>query len=279
MGRWKRMFSDEAEQEMCRIYGSGISAAEIARRNNVTPRTISLILQRWQAPLRSSSDRNRIYSLDVHAFDHITTEAQAYWLGFLFADGNVSGGRIVRLYVAESDREILVKFRDFMKSTAPIRDFTVTTNKKVDARQSNINMTDLYLGRKLNDLGIIPNRKHDGVSWRVCFSAVPKELQHHWIRGWFDGDGAAHTDHSPRGPSLSFSGPKELLIEVRRIITEEKGTNPDLKISENTNYYVNHPIYALRYAGRNILDKVVEFLYQDAHVWLERKRVVVDRTR
>lgn len=272
----KRMFSDETEQEMCRSYQSGLSSLEIAHRHGVTTRTILLILQRWKVSLRSPSDRNRIYGLNTHAFDEIATEAQAYWLGFLFADGNVSGSRIVRIYVAESDRDILVKFRDFMSSEAPIRDFSVTTNKKVDARQSNINMTDLYLGHRLNELGIIPNRKHDGVSWKTCLYSVPPELQHHWIRGWFDGDGAAHADLSHRGPSLSFHGPKELLLEVRTILAREQDTNPDLVVSENTKYYVNHPIYSLRYSGRNMVNKVADFLYKDAHIWLPRKRAIVD---
>ncbi len=270
----KLKFNSEQSAEIVKMYEGGMSAKAIGKMYGSQPQTITAILLRGGIVPRSVSDRNRLYSLDTHIFDSIDTEAKAYWLGYLFADGNVSGGRIVRVYVAESDREIAVKFKEFMGSEAPIRDFTVNTNKKWGARQSNINMTDLYLGHRLNDLGIIPNRKHDGVSWQVCFHAVPKELQHHWVRGWFDGDGSAWS--STRGPVVSFCGPEGLLTEIRGIIAQEKGTNPHLVICKNKDFIFD-PIYGLYYAGRNVAKAAAEFLYRDAHVYLQRKKDVVDQ--
>ncbi len=65
----------------------------------------------------------KIHTIDETVFDTITQES-AYWIGNLMADGNIyigkTGNPRIALTVAEKDREHLIKFGRFLKSTYEI---------------------------------------------------------------------------------------------------------------------------------------------------------------
>src|SRR6202453_2288837 len=67
---------------------------------------------------------------DESYFDVIETPEQAYWLGFITADGCVTDNYQIVIQLKESDVRHLSKFADCVKSSAPI---TVTT-KEVDRK-------------------------------------------------------------------------------------------------------------------------------------------------
>ena len=57
-------------------------------------------------------------TFDEHSFDVIDTEEKAYWLGFLYADGNVSNTKNeVGITLQSSDIKHLYKFKTFLKSS------------------------------------------------------------------------------------------------------------------------------------------------------------------
>lgn len=76
----------------------------------------SLLLKRG-VKLRTKSEIYRKYSLNQNYFDCIDTEAKAYYLGLLYADGynNEKGGEI-HLSLQEEDKLILEKFLKELKS-------------------------------------------------------------------------------------------------------------------------------------------------------------------
>lgn len=57
------------------------------------------------------------YNYNKNAFNRIETEEDAYWLGFLLADGYVSGGikPFIQLKLGAKDLEHLKKFVKYLK--------------------------------------------------------------------------------------------------------------------------------------------------------------------
>jgi DNA-binding transcriptional regulator WhiA len=78
-----------------------------------------------KAGLIQARDSGTIFGRKIHTvnetiFDSIT-EASAYWIGFLMADGNVHnakhGSPIIRLALGAKDRDHILKFAQFTGST------------------------------------------------------------------------------------------------------------------------------------------------------------------
>ena len=60
--------------------------------------------------------------VDQYIFDVIDTEEKAYWLGFLFADGNISSSEDkLEINLSATDVDHLEKFRTFLKAANKVR--------------------------------------------------------------------------------------------------------------------------------------------------------------
>jgi hypothetical protein len=123
----------------------------------------------------------RKYSLDEGYFSEITTPEQAYWLGFLAADGGIidAGGRPrgVRLELAAYDVGHLLKFAYALGSDAPIS----------GPRQNCLRIT-FNSSQLAEDLAVY------GVTIRKSLVVVPPleklaGLERYYWRGLWDGDG------------------------------------------------------------------------------------------
>lgn len=255
-----RIFTDKQESEIARLYvEDGLSSRAIAKMYGIRfHTTIRSALKRQGVQFRKPQDANRLYNLDPHVFDKIDNEHAAYWLGFLYADGYINF-RTLSVTLKGSDEKFLHKLKLFASSEAPIAIYLVK-NKYPTAR---LDMTDRHMASRLNDLGIVPRRtKFDRIT-----SQVPTYLYQHWIRGLFDGDGCAH-----KKTEISFCGSHHLMEFVRLTLHQQSDSNPDLKIQKHT----TAQLYYLRYSGRNVALNVANFMYQDATIWMERKRKIVE---
>jgi hypothetical protein len=108
------------------------------------------------------------------------------------------------------------------------------------------------------------------------FPDIPKDLQHHFIRGYFDGDGSLTINHRKFNGSqketmvayFSIVSTKEMLDRIGEFIFD-LGVNFEInkrhKKRDNNNF-------TLRVSGNKQIKKVCDFLYRDANVWLDRKR-------
>jgi hypothetical protein len=215
-------------------------------------------LRRQGVEQRPKPERNRWYKVNAHVFDSIDNELAAYWLGFIYADGNVSR-RTLKVCLSTKDRNHLISLRDFMESDSPLFDNVIRENNET----SRIEFTDRWLAGRLRELGI--------VTWRPfperMIAGVPPSLAHHCIRGFFDGDGSAR-----KSESIALCGDIPTLSWIRQLAADAVGTNPNLVISKHR----KSPIYYIYFSGRIQALKFADFIYRDATFWLGRKRDVVD---
>jgi len=254
-----RIFTDEQEEVIAQDYLSGISERKLAIKYNVSRECIHGALCRQDVEFRTPAERNRLYELDNTVFDSIDNEHTAYWLGFLFADGNTNG-RSLNITLKGSDYEHLVKLASFLGSTRPIRQFTEGKYTK-----TNLQVTDQHLFDRLQELGITPFKEHP----LTTINSIPKGLENHFIRGVWDGDGYAATNPNN---GVGFCGEKDLMLWIQKTIATATNDTSKRKITKHKISY----IYYLRYSGRRVGLTAYNYMFQNATIWLERKRQVVE---
>ena len=133
--------------------------------------------------VRRPEDAPRKYTLDTAFFDEIDTEAKAYWLGFVTADGSVTRtGRTnsLRVGLAIKDTAHLERMNADLGSNRPL---AFWLNRPHPAVTATFDSWQLVQG--LRSLGVHPNKSGTVEPWDG-----PEELMSHYWRGLFDGDGS-----------------------------------------------------------------------------------------
>lgn len=198
---------------------------------------------------------NRIYSLDEDYFNTIDNQEKAYWYGFLWADGCVQERKqknhiwhILTIALAIKDIEILQKFADCIKTDKPIFH---------DDKKCIIDICSDKIFIALNKLNIVPRK-----TYKDLIPNISENFTKHFIRGILDGDG--YISANPRC-RLEIAGNKAACEWINNVIynnTQELG-----------HIYPTHSKYCYRYVIENRLKtlKILDWLYSDALIYLERK--------
>lgn len=144
---------------------------------------------RWQRHGDPEGGRHR-YRLDDAYFDVIDTEAKAYWLGFIAADGCVQAGPAgtagwqrheLSVKLKASDAGHLEKLKADLAAENPVRfDPQVTSGYPA----AGISFNSRQLVESLIGLGVTPRKSLTLTPWDG-----PGHLMRHYWRGVFDGDG------------------------------------------------------------------------------------------
>lgn len=249
---------------------TNIGATKIARYLGQKEHLICRILSRNNVEIRSPEDY-RLYPFDENFFDKIDTEKKAYWLGFLIADGCNYGDRALKFSISTTDEHMLEYFKQDIGSNAPIKrdgkgisTFVVYSKKLISS---------------LKPLGFV-QRKTD----KTFFPNIPVCLYHHFIRGYFDGDGCASVFVSKglRGKTMSayysMAGTENLLSDIQAVLMDACDLKKNKLIQRKG-------IKVMTYGGTNQVEKIYHYLYDDATIFLDRKRkkiydfLVVDKKR
>ena len=144
---------------------------------------------RWQRHGDPEGGRHR-YRLDDAFFDSIDTEAKAYWLGFITADGCVQVGKIgangwlrnqVTVKLKASDAGHLEKLKADIAAENPVR-FVPQAGQAGPGAEIALNSGRLT--ESLIRLGVTPRKSLTVTPW-----GGPGDLMRHYWRGMFDGDG------------------------------------------------------------------------------------------
>jgi len=197
--------------------------------------------------------------LNENFFQNIKTERQAYWLGFIMADGCIfktSTSYRLDIGLKKEDFKHLQKFH---KDIDSIRDVKIYPYKCYSFH------TSKKLCKDLISLGCTERK-----SLTLEYPNIPKILERHLIRGYFDGDGCIYF-RKPRGnyvsPVISIVGNIDFLQGLRKNLKMDE-YKMTLKIrhperNNNIRYFV--------LSGKKACEKFFKIVYADATVYLERK--------
>lgn len=214
---------------------------------------------------------------DREYFKVIDTEAKAYFLGFIYADGHItikdrrkSGWKeyIFRINLSDKDEEVLELFKKELNYTNSLLDvksksFVSPTNNKTYTRQAQkmIHLSSKPLVEDLMKWGVCENKTYA----KLSIPNLPEELVRHFIRGYFDGDGTVGRTEA------SITSKDENILKEIQAYVEEKLDLPIGNIS-----FSDKGSYRWR-IGRN-RHSFLEFLYKDSNFYLSRKRNKSDLT-
>jgi hypothetical protein len=195
-------------------------------------------------------------------FSVIDTPEKAYWLGVMASDGSIvqtkSGQKRVQIGVQSGD---VLWLKDFLTDLES--DHEVRTRKDGAVE---VNLTSAQLFDDLQRRGVVQNK-----SLIIDVQEVPLDLQHHYWRGVFDGDGSL-----PKGQvqiTLCVSGSKRF-AEGARSWCGEKELSARL-VEEHRISKKGKPItmWKVVLTGKSNVCKALDILYHGEGRKLERKFV------
>lgn len=249
--QWLRL-PQETEAAIKLAYDSGEKPSVIAEGHRVAESTVRRVVRRLGGLTRSRSEANRRYDCDHHYFDAIDTEAKAYWLGFLMADGCVTSG-YVKLGLARKDSDHVGAFTAAVRAGNPVR---LVGQGKFSRAEVAIRSDDMVAG--LARLGVVPRK-----SMTAEPPGLPEALVRHFWRGAFDGDGCIHHNEARRVWSASFVGSRAMVEAFASFARAVSGSTARAAPRGN--------VWCFQLGGRGTITRTLAALYDNASVFLHRK--------
>jgi len=238
------------------LYNTGLSCQKIANQLNVSESFISKKLKELNITKRSNSNYRR-RAWNENFFTKIDNEEKAYWLGFLYADGCVhdkpNGQKLITLVV--KDKEVVEKFIKALNGN-----FEVKQYKDIYG----VYLTSKIMFNDLCKLGCVPRK-----SLILKFPMINSKHISHFIRGYFDGDGSVFTYKrkgkikSSESIGVGICGTEELLNTLIQYAPINVPKKDKRKLGN---------IWYSSTSGPNKALAFYNYLYQDATVWLDRKK-------
>ena len=203
--------------------------------------------------------------MDETIFDNIDTEEKAYWLGFLYADGNISTvGNRLEMNLSSKDLDHMLKFKRFLKLESEIR---IEDNRGEGKEVCRLSIRNKHVWQQLNDKGCVP-----------CKSLILKfpdksifkteNLIYDFIRGYCDGDGSLGMYMKENTENhkcwMSFVGTEDFLNGIQDFL-QIKGT---IRNKTCTNW--QNKAYDLKYGGVKAR-QVARLLYENSSIYMDRK--------
>ena len=232
---------------------------------------------------------SRMYEVNHQFFDEINTEEKAYVLGFLYADGtnqeHKNGGKYVSFTQLEQDKDLLEKISICMGSNYPLYESIQESNGKLKYKLS---INSQQLSNASSILGAVPN-KSSILQFPDISIFKSKDLIRHFIRGYFDGDGCVW-DGKPKimtvknekkpgttrekvvhNVKFTFTGCFKFIDQLQDYLVSElnfKKTKLNFSKAKETKH-----ICTMEYSGRNQVKKLYDFMYKDANIFGNRKKL------
>jgi hypothetical protein len=202
------------------------------------------------------------WTVNPDFFESITSEVQAYVLGFLAADASVFhyGFRII---LARRDRAQLEKIRAALASDVPIFDYINASFGKI-LPFSSLAIHRRKLVTDLAALGVGPKKSLTIRPWQGPICLMP----HYW-RGVFDGDGSL----GPKPPNdwrLGLCGSRFITEAFAGFVTSHTGSRAQARHRNGKG------CWEVCYYGRYQCRRIVALLYKEATIFLDRKRAIAD---
>ena len=185
------ILTEEQILELIELYDvQRVGLCNLSKQFHTGQDKIKAILQEHNIHVRTHRESKFQYPFNENYFDNIDTPDKAYFLGFIYADGfiikNHEKGRghdILGITLAET--EPLEKINRYIECDKPIFSF-IQDGYKEDSQKYRLIFPSDHLVKSLEKWGCTERK-----TFTIKFPTfLPEDLVHHFIRGYFDGDGS-----------------------------------------------------------------------------------------
>lgn len=237
------------------------STAKIGSIYNVSDATVSSLLKRNGIEVLRSRSRKKI---NYGYFKDIDSEDKAYFLGLIGADGCISKSRgklTFSIELSSKDSYILEELSIKICGDKSLIKEYIRLNRNPTSK---IAFSDSRFIKNLIDKGIFINK-----SLNYSFpDFIPKNLMHHYIRGYFDGDGSVYL--AGKKSKFSFTGSHHFIPPLNKYLFDNNIFLREYAIVDRGNFCSIH-------IGGILPSKLFyEYIYSDANYYLNRKKDIFD---
>ncbi len=246
------------ETDIIEPWKQGESLNSLSKRFNTTKSFLSKQLKSLGYQVNNTQTQ---INFDDTVFDSIDNEEKAYWLGFIWADGNIktTSKTCYRLTInlKLEDLDHLEKFNKFTKHTK--------YNIKIDKIKNVCSWyaCSKHLWETLNNYGCTP-RKSLTLKFPDESIFKSRDLIRHFIRGYFDGDGCISYERYKNGIVMrcSLLGTMDFVEGIKQYTKLE---NILVQLRHNKNDYFNLKL------TNNESKYFASLIYDNAVIYLNRK--------
>lgn len=264
-----KILTREDEEKILEAYNNGLSPENI--RVNVLNskfKTAKSIVDAFKR-LGEYGHRERYFyskTKNHNYFSEIDTELKAYFLGLMQSDGWIHSksekSNQVGLCLAED--YILEKFKQELDSE----------NKIVIRHQRKEHYKALYQ-LQIDSPFLYKDLLKYGVDdkFKSCYMPIlPKKLYNHYLRGLFDGDGCVCIGKTVNNLHVNFLSGIKIASQISFFLSNEIG------IYQSQPHLTNNKVglYEVRYAEKDDVLSIYNYLYKDATFWMKRKREIFE---
>lgn len=258
------IWSQEQIDYITNNYNNYHSTPTIAKFFGVNRETIRTVLRKQGVKILSLHELQLIKNpRNSNYFEDIDSPAKAYWLGFLYADGNISRN-VINITLSIKDKKHLEKFQKAISANnTTIHELEVNNYGKI-YKTARFWIGDKKMAQDLCDKGCVPNKS---LILDFPYNSVPENLYSHFIRGYMDGDGCIGWNPSYKGKHeafrLSIIGTKNFLSAIKKILCKE-----NIVLSSKGQNFEFH------IGGNKQLIPILNYIYKDSYdeIELTRKR-------
>lgn len=254
------------EDRILELYNSGMQPVQISKELGLKHhQPIYNFLKKTGNFIKHKNGNGtlRKYSLNETFFDIIDSEAKAYSLGFIAADGFVDElNHRIKISLNVQDIDVLEKIRDSIGSDNPIVHFV--KDKKYN--HCSICFNSKILVERLVELGLCMGKSLTMTS-RI-YNHIPDTLKIHFLRGYFDGDG-----HVTYGTKYS-SGTKYNITIVGTLDFLQNTYQPRFPSKNQIFKYKTCNMYGWRLSSQKNVDNFLHIIYDNASIFLNRKHAI-----
>lgn len=248
------------KEQIINLYNDGLSAYEILAMTDYKSVNSIYNILRKHTDVRSKAG-NKNPNLKHNYFEKIDSEAKAYFLGFIMADGSITIRKdsqpCLAIEIKEYDSYLLDLFKKELSTDNIIED-----TRKGCRR---IRIHSKHIANDLSKYNIIPNKSHANNPAII----LDEPYMAHYIRGLMDGDGWVY--EREYSLTMGICGTYKLMESIRDYLVD-KLSLPCVQIN---NYENRIPFFT--HQSVEAIDKLYHYLYDNATIYLTRKKSVFDK--
>lgn len=249
----KNHLVDESKyDEIIKLYNSDnhYSIQSIAETLAISPSSVWRCLRKNSIIKENNSFRK--FNYNENRFKSIKTEADAYWLGFLYADGyNNVIKHEVELTLQYEDINIVDSFKTY------IGDGKIKKVIKSGFPQAQYRFVNKTISDNLEKHGCVMNK-----SFIKEFPKIKTNLLRHFIRGYFDGNGNVTISNNTVTFKI-YTASENFAYSLKNILEKELQTKINIHKRKN--------VFELSKTERKIVQQFCQYIYKYSKIKLERK--------